>query len=147
MKNNSYKPNKHDTYIECLKCNRKNAPQNSSEYSKYCFNCNVELPKTGNNPIEEGEVYIIEIDDMHENGSGIGRTDNGFIIMVEGYVPGQTVKVEISNVKNSYAVGEVIEEDPEIENKHKKAEKDEEEDDTDGKQEDPILGKRDNYWG
>jgi len=113
-------------------------------------------------PVVPGQEVVIEVDDMHESGAGVGRQeDSGFIVMVDGVLPPARVKAEISKVKPNYARADLVEKLPE-----KEAEDGDEgdgeaaesgagadgegdgdggDDDDDGSME--RLGSRDNFWG
>ncbi|GGL28649.1 deoxyribonuclease [Halarchaeum grantii] len=108
-------------------------------------------------PVVPGEEVVLDVDDMHESGAGVGRQeDSGFIVMVDGVLPPARVKAKVTTVKPNYARADLIEKLPEEEGE------DEEEDEEgaddgaegeDGKEEDSggssreRLGSRDNFWG
>jgi len=60
-------------------------------------------------PVEEGEIRYVEVEDLGKQGDGIARVERGYVIIVPGGEVGQRVKVEISEVKSNFAVGEIIE--------------------------------------
>ncbi|MFB6202215.1 MAG: TRAM domain-containing protein [Halorhabdus sp.] len=62
-------------------------------------------------PVENGEIRYVEIEDIGKQGDGIARVERGYVIIVPGADVGDRVKVEISEVKSNFAVGEIIEED------------------------------------
>jgi len=106
-------------------------------------------------PVVPGQEVVIEVDDMHESGAGVGRQeDSGFIVMVDGVLPPARVKAEISKVKPNYARADLLEKLPEKEEEDDEeadaeaeadADADEDEDDDEGGME--RLGSRDNFWG
>ncbi|MFB6120396.1 MAG: TRAM domain-containing protein [Halobacteriaceae archaeon] len=61
-------------------------------------------------PVEEGEIRYVEIEDIGKQGDGIARVERGYVIIVPDTEVGERVKVEITEVKSNFAVGEVIEE-------------------------------------
>ena len=61
-------------------------------------------------PVESGEIRYVEIEDIGKQGDGIARVERGYVIIVPGAEIGDRVKVEISEVKSNFAVGEIIEE-------------------------------------
>jgi predicted RNA-binding protein with TRAM domain len=69
------------------------------------------VPSEPQPPVEEGEIRYVEIEDIGKQGDGIARVERGYVIIVPGAEMGERVKVEISEVKSNFAVGEVIEED------------------------------------
>ncbi|WP_129114809.1 TRAM domain-containing protein [Halegenticoccus tardaugens] len=62
-------------------------------------------------PVEIGELRYVEIEDIGKQGDGIARVERGYVIIVPGAEIGERVKVEISEVKSNFAVGEIIEDD------------------------------------
>ncbi|MDY7083051.1 MAG: TRAM domain-containing protein [Halobacteria archaeon] len=62
-------------------------------------------------PVEEGEIRYVEIEDIGKQGDGIARVERGYVIIVPGAEVGDRVKVEVEEVNENFAVGEVIEED------------------------------------
>ena len=61
-------------------------------------------------PVERGEIRYVEIEDIGKQGDGIARVERGYVIIVPGAEVGERVKVEITEVKSNFAVGEIIEE-------------------------------------
>jgi len=61
-------------------------------------------------PAEEEEIRYVEIEDLGKQGDGIARVERGYVIIVPGTDIGERVKIEITEVKSNFAVGEVIEE-------------------------------------
>jgi predicted RNA-binding protein with TRAM domain len=62
-------------------------------------------------PVENGEIRYVEVEDIGKQGDGIARVERGYVIIVPGADIGDRVKVEITEVKSNFAVGEIIEED------------------------------------
>ncbi|PSP74284.1 deoxyribonuclease [Halobacteriales archaeon QS_3_64_16] len=62
-------------------------------------------------PVEIGEVRYVEIEDIGKQGDGIARVERGYVIIVPGAEVDERVKIEVSEVKSNFAVGEVIEDD------------------------------------
>jgi predicted RNA-binding protein with TRAM domain len=62
-------------------------------------------------PVEEGEIRYVEIEDIGKQGDGIARVERGYVIIVPDAEVGDRVKVEVNEVKENFAVGEVLEED------------------------------------
>ena len=61
-------------------------------------------------PVEIGETRYVEIEDIGKQGDGIARVERGYVIIVPGAEVGERVKIEVSEVKSNFAVGEIIEE-------------------------------------
>jgi predicted RNA-binding protein with TRAM domain len=62
-------------------------------------------------PVEPEELRYVEIEDIGKQGDGIARVERGYVIIVPDAEVGDRVKIEISEVKSNFAVGEVIEEE------------------------------------
>jgi predicted RNA-binding protein with TRAM domain len=62
-------------------------------------------------PVEVGEVRYVEIEDIGKQGDGIARVERGYVIIVPGAEIGERVKIEVTEVKSNFAVGEIIDED------------------------------------
>jgi predicted RNA-binding protein with TRAM domain len=62
-------------------------------------------------PVEQGELRYVEVEDIGKQGDGIARVERGYVIIVPGAEIGDRVKVEITEVKSNFAVGEIVEED------------------------------------
>lgn len=58
-------------------------------------------------PVEEGKVYELTIDAKGAKGDGIAHLE-GFVIFVSGGEAGKTVKVKITAVKRTFAIGQVV---------------------------------------
>ncbi len=69
------------------------------------------VPSEPQPPVEAGEIRYVEIEDIGKQGDGIARVERGYVIIVPGADMGERVKVEISEVKSNFAVGDIIEED------------------------------------
>ena len=61
-------------------------------------------------PVEENEIRYVEIEDIGKQGDGIARVERGYVIIVPGGEIGEQVKIEITEVKSNFAVGEIVEE-------------------------------------
>ncbi|MDY6765911.1 MAG: TRAM domain-containing protein, partial [Candidatus Nanohaloarchaea archaeon] len=61
----------------------------------------------GDKPVEEGETYEVEIEDLGSKGDGIARVDN-FVVFVPETEVGERVEVEINSVGRKFAFGDVV---------------------------------------
>ncbi|MFC7058928.1 TRAM domain-containing protein [Halovenus salina] len=59
-------------------------------------------------PVEPSEIRYVEIEDLGKQGDGIARVERGYVIIVPDTEVGERVKVEITEVKSNFAVGEAI---------------------------------------
>lgn len=60
-------------------------------------------------PVEPGEIRYVEVEDIGKQGDGIARVERGYVIIVPDTEVGERVKIEVTEVKSNFAVGEVIE--------------------------------------
>jgi len=111
-------------------------------------------------PVVPGQEVVLEVDDMHESGAGVGRQEeSGFIVMVDGVLPPARVKAEVTKVKPNYARADLVEklpDDPdEADADEESADAAETEEPGDDGDEDEgsnkvtreRLGSRENFWG
>lgn len=61
----------------------------------------------GSQPVEVGKEYEVEVSEISNKGDGIARIE-GLIIFVKGGQAGQKVKVKITKVGSSFAIGEPV---------------------------------------
>ena len=116
--------------------------------AEWCNHYNQPIEDLKSQPVKPGEEIVVEIEDIHESGAGVGRTEDGFIVMIDGVLPPARARVEITNVRSNHARAEELERLPD-------ADGDEEDDETaetpesdEADDEDtPQLGSRDNFWG
>ena len=58
-------------------------------------------------PVEEGEKRVVEIESIGDQGDGIAKIDNGYVLIVEDVEVGDRVQVEIKNTQQNVAFTEV----------------------------------------
>jgi predicted RNA-binding protein with TRAM domain len=125
---------------------------------EWCKHYSQPIEDLKTQPVKQGEEVVVDVEDIHESGAGVGRTDDGFIVMVDGVLPEARARVEITKVQSNFAWGEELERlplEPEAEDDEDEADDDDEaaeadDDDEDAEEEDdrgPELGSRDNFWG
>ena len=85
------------------------APEETTETSE--DGGTTTTPSEPQPPVEAGEIRYVEIEDIGKQGDGIARVERGYVIIVPGAEIGERVKVEISEVKSNFAVGEIIDEE------------------------------------
>jgi predicted RNA-binding protein with TRAM domain len=102
-------------------------------------------------PVKRGEEVVVTVEDIHESGAGVGRTEDGFIIMVDGVLPPARARVEVTEVHSNHARADEVERLPMEEEEDEDGEDEEpeaaEEDGADGREGRPSLGSRDDFWG
>ena len=128
--------------------------------AEWCQHYNQPIRDLKEQPVQQGQEVVVTVEDIHESGAGVGRTEDGFIVMVDGVLPEARSRVKITRVHSNHAKAEEVERLPmdEDEDDAEDAEDDEadaaeadaesdDEDEGPTKKEDPRLGSRDNFWG
>ena len=137
--------------------------------AEWCQHYNQPIRDLKSQPVKPGEEIVVTVEDIHESGAGVGRTEDGFIVLVDGVLPDARAKVRIDTVRSSLAWAEEVErlpmepeEDEEEEADDIEAEgaeeaapdaadasaEDADEGETSGRRtERERLGSRDNFWG
>ncbi|QDX40358.1 TRAM domain-containing protein [Salarchaeum sp. JOR-1] len=116
---------------------------------EWCNNYNQPIEELKTAPVVPGEEIVIDVEDMHESGAGVGRHEGtGFIVMVDGVLPPARVRAEVTNVKSNYARADLIEKLPDEDGEVEDATAADTEGRESGEEEDdPRLGSRENFWG
>jgi len=133
--------------------------------AEWCQHYSQPISELKTAPVQPGEEVVVTVEDIHESGAGVGRTEDGFIVMVDGVLPEARAKVKITNVKSNHARAEELERLPmdadadraeaDSETDADSEAADEDADDADSGDSDsrndgpsrPELGSRDNFWG
>ncbi|MCX8198022.1 MAG: TRAM domain-containing protein [Candidatus Micrarchaeota archaeon] len=58
-------------------------------------------------PVEEGKVYEVVVEAKGARGDGIAHVE-GFVVFVPNAIVGEKIKVKITSVKRTFAVGEKV---------------------------------------
>jgi len=140
MVRNQYNRTIHESSVTCPnpRCREQNAPEDSDDYRPRCWNCSTHLNGT---PVSYNDVLDLEIIDIHSNGCGLGRTEDGFIILIDGVLPPATVHARITKVRDNFAYAE------ELERLELELEPEEDAEDEDEDNSETVLGSRENFWG
>jgi predicted RNA-binding protein with TRAM domain len=117
--------------------------------AEWCNHYNQPIEDLKSQPVKPGEEVVVDVEDIHESGAGVGRTEDGFIIMVDGVLPPARARVKVTKVRSNHARAEELE--------RLELEEDEETDETEAEEsedesaetedDEPQLGSRDNFWG
>ena len=138
--------------------------------AEWCQHYGMPITELKQQPVTPGEEVIVDVDDIHESGAGVGSTEDGFIVFVDGLLPPARAKVRIDRVKGSHArakkiverlpleddsTDEAAEADPETAATDETADDDDtvaetetdESDDSPDRPDRDRLGSRENFWG
>jgi predicted RNA-binding protein with TRAM domain len=132
--------------------------------AEWCQHYNQPIRDLKAQPVKPGEEVVVEVTDIHESGAGVGRTEDGFIVLVDGILPDARARVKIIRVRSNHATGEEVERLPLEEEEEADDEGDgvgvdvdtagdDDDDDDDGEETTrergrrERLGSRDNFWG
>jgi predicted RNA-binding protein with TRAM domain len=118
--------------------------------AEWCASYDMPISDLKSQPLKPGEEVTLDVDDIHESGAGVGKTDDGFIVLVDGVLPPARVTVRIDQVKQNHARAKkvVAEHDPAADDEETEstvADADPERDSDDDDEE--RLGSRENFWG
>jgi predicted RNA-binding protein with TRAM domain len=119
--------------------------------AEWCNHYDMPISDLKQQPVKPGEELVVEVTDIHESGAGVGRTEDGFIVLVDGTLPPARARVRIDRVKANHATADEVERLPM--DGDEDGEEDAETDadaaaDSDGGPSRPEqLGSRDNFWG
>ena len=124
--------------------------------AEWCESYDMPIRDLKQQPVKPGEEIVVVVDDIHESGAGVGRTDDGFIILVDGLLPEARAVVRIDRVRSNHATAKEVverlpldpdEDDPDDESTDddEAASDDEPTDRGDGGRE--RLGSREDFWG
>jgi predicted RNA-binding protein with TRAM domain len=124
---------------------------------EWCNHYSQPIEDLKTQPVKPQEELVVDVTDIHESGAGVGRTEDGFIVLVDGVLPEARARVKITNVHSNHARAEEVErlsmdgEDPDESDGDDEAAADaadEEDDERSGRGPDrERLGSRDNFWG
>ena len=120
--------------------------------AEWCNHYNQPISDLKQQPVKPGEEVVVDVTDIHESGAGVGRTDDGFIVMVDGILPETRARVRVTQVKHNHARGEEVERLPD-EGDGDAADAGDGDETTDenergGRGSDrERLGSRENFWG
>ena len=122
--------------------------------AEWCSHYSQPIRDLKSQPVKLGEEVVVDVEDIHESGAGVGRTGDGFIVMVDGVLPEARARVRITEVRSNHARAEEIERLP-IDDDAEEAETAEgvEDDDEEERSERERaldrerLGSRENFWG
>ena len=121
--------------------------------AEWCQHYERPISELKQQPIKPGDEVVVDVSDMHESGAGVGRTDDGFIVFVDGLLPESRAKVRIDRVLSNHAKAKQIVERLPLEDAEEST--DAESDDANdadeptrsGADRDDRLGSRENFWG
>jgi predicted RNA-binding protein with TRAM domain len=118
--------------------------------AEWCDSYDMPIYELKQQPVKAGEEVEIEVTDIHESGAGVGRTEDGFIVLVDGLLPDCRAIVRIHRVKSNHATAkEIVEKlplDPEDEGDGEEG-GNERSERPGGRSRPEALGSRDNFWG
>lgn len=138
--------------------------------AEWCNHYSQPIRDLKRQPVKVGEEIVVDVTDIHSSGAGVGRTEDGFIVLVDGVLPEARARVKITTVRSNHAKAEEIERLPMTDEAAEEgdgetdgdgdgdegtdgadAEDDEGSADADGSERSDgrreRLGSRDNFWG
>mgnify|MGYP006297714821 CR=1 FL=1 len=117
---------------------------------EWCNHYSQPIEDLKTQPVKQGEEVVVDIEDIHESGAGVGRTEDGFVVLVDGVLPDARAKVEITKVHSNHATADELERLPmepeEEDDGDDEAEATDEPEETTEERR-PHLGSREDFWG
>ncbi|MFC7155805.1 TRAM domain-containing protein [Halomarina halobia] len=123
--------------------------------AEWCDHYSMPIRELKQQPVQPGEEVVVDVTDIHRSGAGVGRTEDGFIVLVDGVLPDARARVKITKVRSNHAIADELERLPLAEEGEGEGEGGSEEasaDDGDDRSNRrrprrERLGSRDNFWG
>ncbi|EMA40603.1 TRAM domain-containing protein [Halococcus hamelinensis] len=125
--------------------------------AEWCNHYSQPIRELKSQPVTIGEELVVTVEDMHESGAGVGRTEDGFIVFVDGVLPEARSRVKITKVRSNHARADELERLPMEEEGEAGDEDETETDESEGEDDDDDgpkrpgrrqrLGSRENFWG
>ena len=114
----------------------------------WCKHYNQPISDLKTQPVKRKEEVVVDVTDIHESGAGVGKTEDGFVILVDGVLPEARARVKVTKVHSNHARAEEVERLPMEDETDDDDDADAEADDEDRRPSRPErLGSRDNFWG
>ncbi|WP_049899303.1 TRAM domain-containing protein [Halococcus agarilyticus] len=125
--------------------------------AEWCNHYSQPIRELKSQPVQIGEELIVDVTDIHESGAGVGRTEDGFIVFVDGVLPDARARVKVTKVRSNHARADELErlpmDDEDEGDAGDAADGETDGDDGDGNERDgrpkrrERLGSRENFWG
>ncbi|MEF8820541.1 MAG: TRAM domain-containing protein [Haloferacaceae archaeon] len=117
--------------------------------AEWCESYDMPIRDLKAQPVKPGEEVVVEVDDIHESGAGVGRTEDGFIILVDGLLPEARAKVKIHRVKSNHATAQEVVERLPMDETDDEADGETESEERSSRRDDgrERLGSREDFWG
>jgi predicted RNA-binding protein with TRAM domain len=118
--------------------------------AEWCNHYKQPIEDLKSQPVKMGEEVVVDIEDIHESGAGVGRTEDGFIIMVDGLLPPARARVRVTKVHSNHARAEEVErlpDEPDDEDGTDATDEEVDDGENESGEDRPRLGSRDNFWG
>jgi predicted RNA-binding protein with TRAM domain len=77
--------------------------------AKWCNHYSSPISELKSQPVKPGEEVVVDVFDIHRSGAGVGRTEDGYVILVDGVLPDARARVEIKKVRQNHAQAEELE--------------------------------------
>lgn len=116
--------------------------------AEWCESYDMPIRDLKAQPVKPGEEVVVDVDDIHESGAGVGRTEDGFIVLVDGLLPEARAVVKIHRVKSNHATAQEVVERLPTDEDESDGETESEESRSDRRDEGrERLGSREDFWG
>jgi predicted RNA-binding protein with TRAM domain len=83
-------------------------PSNGTETTRGSSDREQTLESEPGPPVDEGEIRKVEIEGVGDQGDGVGKIAGGYVVIVPGTEPGDTVTAKMETVRENFAIAEII---------------------------------------
>lgn len=112
--------------------------------AEWCNHYEQPIKELKSQPVTIGEEVVVDVEDIHESGAGVGRTEDGFIVFVDGVLPEARSRVKITQVRSNHARADELERLPMDSDEDDTSESGDTDDEPNRRE---RLGSRENFWG
>jgi predicted RNA-binding protein with TRAM domain len=126
--------------------------------AEWCNHYDQPIRELKSQPVTIGEELVVDVTDIHESGAGVARTEDGFVLFVDGVLPEARARVKVTKVRSNHARADELERLPMDPNGDDEDGADDADADAEGEggadegrdrrpKRPERLGSRENFWG
>ncbi|TKX87186.1 TRAM domain-containing protein [Halorubrum sp. SS5] len=101
-----------ETYRIALISTPKSSTDTTESVSNHGADPDENQPEHNEPPVTEGEHRDVEIEHLGDQGDGIAKVERGYVVIVPDTSVGDCVTVEVQQVRENVAFGEVVDRHP-----------------------------------
>jgi predicted RNA-binding protein with TRAM domain len=77
--------------------------------AEWCNHYSSPISELKSQPVKPGEEVVVDVFDIHRSGAGVGRIEDGYVVLVDGVLPDARARVKIKTVRQNHAQAEELE--------------------------------------